>query len=99
MSEEILKCYRCKQNKNYLQFISTNGKKLKSCNECNNKFKCTYEDCEKTFCNNYKLNRHVSSVHENIKSIYCEVEGCSYTCGEISTLKRHKKLYMIIYVI
>jgi hypothetical protein len=91
MSEKMIKCYRCYKTKNHIEFMSITGKILKSCNECNNKFKCTYEDCEKTCSNNSDLQKHIKSIHDKIKDFKCDSEGCNYECSNNSHLQRHIK--------
>jgi NifU-like protein involved in Fe-S cluster formation len=71
--------------------MSITGKILKSCNECNNKFKCTYEDCEKTCSNNSDLQKHIKSIHDKIKDFKCDIEGCKYECSNNTHLQHHIK--------
>ena len=62
----------------------------------NNIWKCTFEQCDKTYDSRGKLNNHIKYKHKGMRcpsqrtKIICEICGMKMTCGAYSRhLKKH----------
>lgn len=54
------------------------------------RYPCRYPDCEYGTNDRSRLNRHVKSVHQAIKSERCDVEGCDFATTTKSAIQKHK---------
>ena len=89
------KCTKCKKIK-LLSFFKVRVRKkrrvvLKTCIECSEKFKCTYENCDFMCSTNSDLQQHLKAVHKGIRNFKCTYENCDYTCSKNTNLTRHIK--------
>ena len=91
--EELIRCSCCKSMKfkSLFRIKETNGKILKTCIKCREKYKCEFKNCAYKCSSKDNLQRHIKTVHNQIKDFICNVEDCDYKCSQNTTLQRHIK--------
>ena len=84
-SNEKIICQECGKGVNckkdlmrHIRKLHTDRKKTEKCSQC-----------EKEFYNMKELTVHIISVHEKLKSWYCEV--CDFKCSRLGNLNLHRK--------
>jgi hypothetical protein len=80
----MLKCKKCKLEQS-LNNYHTNDSTCRKCKQS----KCAI--CDKILSSKYKLQKHIDSVHNNIKPFKCEY--CEFRCSQKSNLNNHKCYY------
>ena len=73
---------RVQQLKTHIRFIHRNEAKSSD-------FNCVCPQCDKTFSNDYKVKRHIETVHEGVKNWQCTI--CPKRFYEKKDLGRHVK--------
>lgn len=93
METEYIKCPSCKCQRHITdEFEVYKGQRRKTCLKCKEnrkRYKVNCEYCDKSFPIKSKLQRHINSVHLNIRNFKCE--ECDYKCYDNSLLQRHIK--------
>jgi len=91
LEEELIRCSSCKsiKLKSLFRIKETNGKILKTCIKCREKFKCEFKNCNYSCSSNSHLQQHIKGFHNKIKDIVCD--KCDYSCSNNSDLQKHIK--------
>ncbi len=56
-------------------------------------FKCSFENCAKSFTTSSKLQRH-TKIHLKIKEFKCEFSGCTATFHRREHLSKHSQVHL-----
>ena len=86
LTEERIKKYACKICSKKFLSISAIRAHIKYFHYKINRLKCPYNNCKKTFINNYRLKTHLN-IHKGIKSFVCNI--CNKKFTENGTLLTH----------
>jgi uncharacterized Zn-finger protein len=91
LEEELIRCSCCKSMKfkSLFRIKETNGRILKTCIKCREKYKCNIENCDYSCSSNSHLQQHIKGFHNKIKDIVCD--KCDYSCSRNSHLQQHIK--------
>jgi uncharacterized Zn-finger protein len=91
LEEELIRCSSCKSMKfkSFFRIKETNGRILKTCIKCREKFKCEFKNCNYSCSSNSHLQQHIKGFHNKIKDIVCD--KCDYSCSRNSHLQQHIK--------
>lgn len=84
-------CSRCHCHRSLDLFLNDKGRRLKTCKNCRDKFKCSYDNCSYSSSENKTLVRHINMVHLKIKDKVCPFKQCEFKCTMDYDLKRHIK--------
>ena len=88
MSGILIKCSKCQSRMldTFFPIKIRTGQRFKTCNSCRTpKHECP--KCDKKFSSVGNLNKHIKSVHNNIRNYKCDL--CEYSCSLKSNLDRH----------